>query len=222
MTSMPHPTAPDSPPARLRQRPRRVLAGTVGLLLTVGLAVFGISQPASAVPTVRADVAPGDAEIETMLNDLIVPLVRSARNENLRNVVYDMVREQFDGDTNVLFENLIPRAEAQGAVAPSDTYWQQVKAGVDRFATLTNGTYKPQIYIPNFGEVARAPRVTIGYAPQDESVQTTVGWRQNIFGMVRPAGIIDEASMVSTETWILSLNERVGWNQVDIAPTVRE
>lgn len=201
MNAIPHPSA------------RRLLAGATGLLVTLALAVVGAARPASADP-VRQAATPRDQQIEQMLAGLVRPTLMVAQTGAVRDLVYSMAAEQFDGDTNVLFESLIARAEQQGAIDPANAQWQQIKAGVAAFTSFTGGTYKPQIYLPFFDQVARGGLLTVGHAPQDESVQTTYGQRYSI--IFRPIFNIDESYMLANETWILSINERVDWTVTDI------
>jgi len=86
-------TRPPHPP-RSPRLPRRIVAGAAALILTAALAVVGLESPAAAAPTVRANATPRDADIEAKLYNLMAPTLRLARDDDMRNLVYDMVSER--------------------------------------------------------------------------------------------------------------------------------
>ena len=187
----------------------RLVTGAASLVL-MALAALGPGLPAAASPTTA------NSSVESMLFDLMEPTIRLSRDDAVRNLVYEMVAEQFDGDTNVLYESFLARAEARGLADPAEPQWQVLRTAVGRFATLTDGTYKPQIYLPNFGSVARSATVSMGVAPMDESVLEVPGFQWITGGGLSEWTMIDEAQMEAQEFWIVSLNERTGMTATEI------
>lgn len=162
-------------------------------------------------------VPPNLEQATDMLQDLIQPILGFSQNATFRNLVRSGAAAQFDGDDNVLLEQVISKTLQSGAINPYSTAWQTFVAQVASFQSINGETFYPQIYIPNNGSAIQSNQVTLVVVDNDESVEWVPAYRIDSSGNAYFVGYVDEAYATSNEVWVLSFNERVGSNPQAIA-----
>ncbi len=140
-----------------------------------------------------------------------------ALNQQDRQMVYQEVEKQFDGDYNVLLETLIAQKMAANRSKPNETlqvFDRQIKDFTQQVMKESKEQVYPQIFIPFYedlkqkGKLGTAPPVLVF---RDGPPTTDGKYRGYAFkdGELVDRGSISEEFARENEVWVLSLNERV-------------
>ncbi|HEX6291863.1 MAG TPA: discoidin domain-containing protein [Herpetosiphonaceae bacterium] len=152
-----------------------------------------------------------DVLLKARLQQTMQPVLTYAQNLQFRNLVYNGIARRFDGDDNILLSTVIQEAEQAGIVDPNAPDWQSFKAQVAQFQDVNGSVYYPQIYIPNFGEVAPdSTGVSMVVYETDLSKTHLTAYQVDSTGNLRPkTDPVDETYTETYEVWVLSVNERI-------------
>jgi hypothetical protein len=137
-----------------------------------------------------------------------------------RQLLYKKIEERFDGDYNVLFNQLgeitlngakvldhMQRASTSGRVS--------ARHAMNAFFNIKGVDFFPQVFIPFYEDLEAAGKlgkqeVTIVIHPGDDTVNEAPGYALNERNELVPTGrMIDADYLRNNEVWVISLNERV-------------
>lgn len=155
--------------------------------------------------------------------------------QNVKQTVHNEVEKQFDGDYNVLFEDLLSKtinkdsnSSSRIASILSDEDYSAVLAALDAFKGINGEDFYPQIYIPYFetleekGESAtsflsesEADPIIVVY-DGDETKTEWTGYRLNDLGELEDVGFPITVDFAENNlVWVISINERMGSEIID-------
>lgn len=142
-----------------------------------------------------------------------------SNNQPFIDMLHDMVADKFDGDYNVLFNDLIDECNLNNInlVDQMKLYLNSnsidsslLTTALSAFENIDGNTYYIQVYIPNFEEIAsfgsNTP-VSLGYY-SDETKLSYIGY-YSLNDNLNSVPDVDEGYTELSEVWVVSLNENV-------------
>lgn len=155
-----------------------------------------------------------------------------AKSSEFREILYQEIEKQFDGDYNVLFETLanstvdnVPTGVRMAAsLKTEESYYAALKA----FKNIEGTDFYPQIYIPFYEKLkdkkanSNARVLSVESEPiivlfaGDDSQSIFPAYRLNDTGdLVETGHFVDEDFAKNNEVWVVSLNERYFGEETD-------
>lgn len=146
-----------------------------------------------------------------------------AKEPEFREMLYQEIEKQFDGDYNVLFETLanstIDNVPTGARMATTVITEYDIYEALEAFKGIEGADFYPQIYIPFYEELKEQKTnsrvLTTDSNPVivlfsgDDSQDVFPGYRLNDSGELEATGfMVDEAYAMNNEVWVISLNER--------------
>lgn len=162
-----------------------------------------------------------DPETLSTTTQMFVPLAEVAwefvQNSESRNLVYNEVEKQFDGDDNVLFSKLIQDQSPNGRLIKSETVQKAATASKAFESVDALDPVFPQIYIPFYEELKSSGTlgghtpvfVLVDGTPSKDSKYQAYSFEN---GLLVGKGFISEDFATKNEVWVISINERVDSN----------
>jgi hypothetical protein len=142
-----------------------------------------------------------------------------SNNVGFKDILHNMVELQFDGDYNVLFNDLVTECNANSidVINIMKVYLNSngidsslVTQSLQAFNNIEGNTYYIQIYIPNFEELStfsfNSP-VSIAYYGDESKLSYDGYYAYN--EALGTSTEIDEPYSEGNEVWVVSLNENV-------------
>lgn len=161
-----------------------------------------------------------DIESLNHITQTFVPLAEIAwklsDSEDLKQLVYSKVEDQFDGDFNVLFKDILE--PINNGRSDYTEYAKDIQAGIEIYQTMShNEVIHPQIFIPFYDELNAKNLIGIQKPvivfrdgpPTDGSLYDGYEYFDNELFLI---GKISEQYAMSNEVWVISTNERVNEN----------
>lgn len=166
---------------------------------------------------------------ESNLNFIAKGLTGLVNNQSFKNILYDKIEEQFDGDYNVLFKDLVTECVNNNidVIHQMKIYLQYIgedscrlDTALHAFDNIDGHHYYIQIFIPSFEDrenfTANSP-VCISYNGNEEFT-TFSGYSIDENERLTIINSIDEDYSETNEVWVVSLNENVDDNGIPITP----
>lgn len=150
-------------------------------------------------------------------------LTAMANDPEFRSILYQEIEKKFDGDYNVLIENLVNLKTASGKTLrermESNIGDGVIDKALDKFRNLEGEDWYPQIFIPSF-DLLKEKQVIQGrnqgvfqvvpiiFYDGDETKIVVNGYLPDENGeLVESVFGIDEQYAMENEVWIISINE---------------
>lgn len=166
----------------------------------------------------------------SIIQKAFLPLTKSPE---FRELLYSEVAQQFDGDENVLLQELFKRNSNLVSELMQSRFLNNsndISKSLDAFVNIGMGrdrfTLYPQIYIHNFFNFKNkgfaTPNPAIVVFSGDESMTTFEGLRLTLNGDMEKISV-DENFASQNEVWVISLNENYkGKSMKEFRATVKE
>uniref|UniRef100_UPI004049E508 hypothetical protein n=1 Tax=Fulvivirga sp. TaxID=1931237 RepID=UPI004049E508 len=150
-----------------------------------------------------------------------------SKDEKIRSLVYSQVEKKFDGEYNVLLEDVVNLSPTNPTLRVSEKsvsdFEAKLKKALDAFKSKEGVDYYPQIYIPYYEEVkARNEKKTQFESPMivlflgDDNKTEFPGYELNEKDeLIKSKLIIDEEFAKKNEVWVISINERYFGNEIN-------
>lgn len=136
----------------------------------------------------------------------MMPLAREllvkAQSDEFENRVYAMAGQRFDGETNVLVQDILGK----------DAGKRQWQAILDRFKNVNGNNYYPQVFIPDYYDYQTkvGKPIVVFYLSDQAGPNGYVYTGYHLQdGDLKPFGPIDEERLQSLRVWVMSINENV-------------
>jgi hypothetical protein len=181
-----------------------------------------------------ATMADKVAYTEKHLKTLAKSALSLSKDSEFRQMVYDEIDKQFDGDFNVLFETLSATPGSDNSIygikmAKTFNSPHIFSTALHAFKDIEETNYFPQIYIPFYEELkerkssansrllsVESDPVIIFLIGGDSKDDVFTGYKMDESGELIEAGImVDEAYAMENEVWVISLNERYFENSIE-------
>jgi|GEM_PF-2725756 len=165
------------------------------------------------------DIISKRAWLREQLQQVALPIVKLAKQSaSVRQGIYAEVRKAVDGETNGLVELIRDNVPQLGNNS-------QLTAALQAFDNIEGTKYFPQVFIPNYYELAEDGKTGTGdiivvFYDGDESLQSVQGYKLGANDSWQPATMIDEAFTGQHEVWVFSLNEHFE-NFIDYGKVLR-
>jgi hypothetical protein len=147
--------------------------------------------------------------LKTRLQELVAPMLSYAKDSRFRDVVRNGTARQYDGDTDVLLDDVVRDAEQAGIVDPNSAAWQALKAQIAQFANINGTAYQPHLFIPNYGDGAvTSTNPPVAVYDTDLGHTSVAAYETGADGNIQQrAGLIDETYSETHEVWVLGISE---------------
>jgi len=148
-----------------------------------------------------------------------------AEDKSMRSMVYKMVDKRFDGDTNVLIEQMMDvkpedKNMTMRAYAEDLGMIKQMEDGMNAFKGIDNENWYPQLYIPFFDETSSTridsdiPPIIL-YDGNEDIVNFPAYELDANNNLIESELMIDQSYAENNEVWIISINSRSNNNIED-------
>lgn len=144
------------------------------------------------------------------LNVIANSIAKLSSDEYFRDIVYNEVDKQFDGDFDVLIEHL--QSYATNGRMLRNLKIPEVDNAINAFKNINGVDYYPQIYIPNFENLknngllgSKIPYIVINNGDENKEVYLNKIEDGNL---IETEFMVDENFVSINEVWVISLNER--------------
>lgn len=148
-----------------------------------------------------------------------------SKSESARSNIYKLVQNQFDGDYNVLFKDILddnsiePSARLESLNNHSKVTKEDINEALSSFLGIEDSmNYYPQIYIPFYEEMSASGKLgsedpVIIVHLSDTTGNSFTGFQSSDDNdLITTDFLVDESFAQNHEVWVLSINERVDNN----------
>lgn len=144
--------------------------------------------------------------------------MRLSENDDFKEILYDEMAREFDGDFNVLITDLIDACNDQEFYIEDTLLLLVEDFDLEKFLDIFMdidgvNNYYAQIHIPNFDSIEYLNRdVVAAVFYGDDSITSYAGYvidAPGMEGQLDSIVVVDEAYTENNEVWVFSINERV-------------